>query len=79
MRSEKIINEMNTQNNIDILKKHFPNCFDKNGDFLLEKFKEEILQGEVNFSKESYGLEWLGKSYARVLATETPQTLLRED
>jgi adenine-specific DNA-methyltransferase len=32
-----------------------------------------------NFSKESYGMDWLGKSYARLLATDETTTILKED
>ena len=45
----------------------------------MEKFQTELLASEVNFSKESYGLEWLGRSYARLLASDAATTLLRED
>ncbi len=64
---------------LEILQKNFSNCFDKNGDFDIEKFKKEIAETEVNFSKESYGIDWLGKSYARLLATDEATTLLAED
>jgi len=64
---------------LEILKKHFPQCFDKNGNFDFEKFKKELSDKEINFSKESYGLDWLGKSYARLLATDETTTLLQEN
>ncbi len=66
-------------NNLEKLKKDFPECFDKNGDFDFEKFKRELQTSEIDFSKESYGLDWLGKSYARVLASDEATTLLKED
>lgn len=65
--------------NLDILKKNFPHCFDKNGDFDFEKFKKELSKTEIDFSKESYGMDWLGKSYARLLASDEATTLLKED
>ncbi|HBW8581731.1 TPA: site-specific DNA-methyltransferase, partial [Klebsiella pneumoniae] len=34
---------------------------------------------DVELSKESYSLNWLGKSYARLLANLPPKTLLTED
>ncbi|AHF01408.1 type III restriction endonuclease EcoP15I subunit M [Thiomicrospira aerophila AL3] len=61
------------------LKKHFPQCFDKEGNFIAEKLNEIISSSGTAFSKESYGLSWLGKSYARLLANENPLTLLAED
>jgi adenine-specific DNA-methyltransferase len=66
-------------NDLEILKKNFPHCFNKNGDFDFEKFKKELSASEINFSKESYGMDWLGKSYARLLATDPAKTLIKED
>jgi len=61
------------------LKQHFPHCFDKDGNFQLEKFKNNLTENEINFSTESYGLDWLGKSYARLLASDPATTLLKAD
>lgn len=64
---------------MEILRKHFPHCFDKNGDFQFEKFKQHLSEKEVSFSKESYSMDWLGKSYARLLASDPAITLLKEN
>ena len=64
---------------LDVLKKNFAHCFDKDGNFDLEKFKNHLSQQEISFSTESYGLDWLGKSYARLLASDPATTLLKED
>lgn len=64
---------------IELLKKHFPQCFDKNGAFKADKLKEIVGDSGTAFSKESYRLNWLGKSYARLLANENPLTFLSED
>ena len=64
---------------IETLKKHFPQCFDKDGNFIAEKLNEIVAESGTALSKESYGLNWLGKSYARLLANENPLTLLAED
>jgi adenine-specific DNA-methyltransferase len=80
MKIEKINDNSNTTSNsnqIDILKKNFPNCFDKNGKFIPSKMSEIFNQNDI--SKESYSLNWLGKSYARLLANENPLTLIKED
>ena len=66
-------------NSMEILKKNFSHCFDKSGAFDIEKFKQELSINEVNFSNESYGMDWLGKSYARLLATDPAKTLIKED
>ena len=64
---------------ITILKKHFPNCFDKEGKFLIDSFKKILKGDNINTSHEGYTLDWLGKSYARLLANERPRTLIRPD
>jgi len=64
---------------LEILKQNFPNCFDKNGAFIPHKMAEIVGKSELDLSRESYSLNWLGKSYARLLANENPQTLLKED
>jgi adenine-specific DNA-methyltransferase len=67
-------------NSTEFLKKHFSHCFDKNSNFDFDKFKTELSQNEdLDFSKESYGMDWLGKSYARLLASDEATTLLKED
>tara|TARA_B110000003_G_scaffold265438_1_gene291286 strand:- start:352 stop:2253 length:1902 start_codon:yes stop_codon:yes gene_type:complete len=81
-----MIEKINTTQNItafnkeiEVLKKYFPQCFDKGGNLDFEKFKKQLSKNEINFSKESYGMDWLGKSYARLLATDETTTLLKED
>lgn len=64
---------------LDVLKKHFPNCFDKNGAFIPSKFQEIVDEADVPVSKEGYSLNWLGKSYARLLANEKIRTWLKAD
>lgn len=81
-----MITEQNLTNGIrvpnkdlEVLRKHFPHCFDKVGNFQMEKFKQTLSEKEINFSTESYGIDWLGKSYARLLASDPATTLLRAD
>ncbi len=64
---------------IEILKKHFPQCFDKHCAFMPDKLQALVSEHGTAFSKESYGLNCLGKSYARLLANENPLTFLSED
>lgn len=79
-KEQKITGNIQPPNkDLEILKQNFPNCFDKNGAFNFEKFKTQLSKNEINFSKESYGMDWLGKSYARLLATDEATTLLKED
>lgn len=64
---------------LEVLKTHFPQCFTKEGNFDFEKFKAELSSQDIDFSRESYRLDWLGKSYARLLATDKTTTFLTED
>ena len=81
-----------------VLKEHFPQCFDKNGDLMPHKLQKAILdlaqennaqtntatqdlENEATFSlsKESYSLNWLGKSYAKLLRHLPTHTLIAQD
>ncbi|EAW1170243.1 site-specific DNA-methyltransferase [Salmonella enterica subsp. enterica] len=81
MQRETIFSEVETANSkqLSVLKANFPQCFDKNGAFIQEKLLEIVKSSDVELSKESYSLNWLGKSYARLLANLPPKTLLTED
>jgi adenine-specific DNA-methyltransferase len=79
------IQEQSATNNITaqkdthtVLRAHFSHCFDKNGAFDFEKFRGELEKKELEMSQESYGMSWLGKSYARLLASDPATTLLKE-
>lgn len=77
---QKITNDIKVPNNdLETLRIHFSHCFDKNGNFDFEKFKNNLSENEINFSTESYSLDWLGKSYARLLASDPAATLLKAD
>ena len=71
--------ENHNDEKLALLKQHFPNCFDKHGAFLPEKMAEVLQSNGVQTQKESYSLNWLGKSYAKVLKDTPPDTLLAED
>ncbi|MEI6280984.1 MAG: site-specific DNA-methyltransferase [bacterium] len=80
MKNQNITNQITIPNNdLENLKKFFPHCFDKNGCIDFEKLKKQLSDSNLDFSKESYGMDWLGKSYARLLATDPATTLLKED
>jgi type III restriction enzyme/adenine-specific DNA-methyltransferase len=62
-------------NAISILKEHFPSCFKKGGSFDMERFKEE-LKDKVDVVHEGYELKFLGKSYAKLLASLDTTTVI---
>lgn len=61
---------------IEILKENFPHFFDKDGNFLFNKFKEMIEQKDIALNKEGYELKFLGKSYARYLSSMKTETFV---
>lgn len=82
IKKEKLNDNSNITANskqLEILKKNFPQCFDKNGNFIAQRMQELVTGQGLELSKESYSLNWLGKSYARLLANENPLTMLKED
>ncbi|WP_367110833.1 site-specific DNA-methyltransferase [uncultured Psychrobacter sp.] len=81
LSTETLFDETETANSkqIAILKKHFPQCFDKDGHFQPEKMMEVVKANDVDMVKESYSLNWLGKAYARLLTNLPPQKLLKPD
>jgi adenine-specific DNA-methyltransferase len=81
IKTETLHSNIETVNSkqLAVLKKNFPQCFDKYGNFIQEKILEIVSANEVELSKESYTLNWLGKSYARLLTNLPPKTLINED
>ena len=81
LKQETLHANVETANSKQIatLKKHFPNCFDRDGNFIVERMQEICSTGGVELSRESYSLNWLGKSYARLLANIPPNTLINAD
>lgn len=61
---------------IGLLKETLPHFFDVDGNFLMTKFQEMLSEDEVDISKESYGLQFLGRSYATYLAGLKTTTVL---
>ncbi len=58
------------------LKTHFPQCFDKDGKFRPDKLEDIVRASRADITREGYKLDWLGKSYARLLANLKTETLL---
>jgi adenine specific DNA methylase Mod len=71
-------NENTTPNNkqLAVLKEHFPACFKPDGSFDIERFKDEIASN-TNVVQEGYELKFLGKSYAKLLASTDTTTVIQ--
>ena len=63
---------------IQALKKHFPACFHSDGSFDMERF-QEYLSDKVAVTHEGYELKFLGKNYARLLASLDTATVILPD
>lgn len=61
---------------IDVLMEALPHYFDGDGNFKLEKFQNMLQEEQVELSRESYELNFLGKSYARLLASLETETVI---
>lgn len=80
-----IKNVVEKNKNIDVnedkmnkLKEMFPNCFNINGEFDISVFEEE-LKANISIVKEGYGLNFLGKNYAKYIASLETETILVPD
>lgn len=63
---------------VQLLKEHFGGCFNNEGKFDLEKFRA-MIGDEINIVEENQGFNFLGKSYARMIATQESLTVIRPD
>lgn len=63
---------------MDKLKEMFPNCFNANGEFDISVFEEELKEN-TSIIKEGYGLNFLGKNYAKYVASLDTETILVPD
>lgn len=66
------------QKEMEVLRKHFPQCFNLDGEFDIEAFKA-ALPGGTNITDETSGFNWLGKNYARMLTNMDTTTLICPD
>ena len=65
-------------NKLNKLKELFPNCFNNNGEFDMSIFEEE-LKTNTSIVKEGYGLNFLGKNYAKYVSSLDTETILVPD
>lgn len=71
-------NKSINQDRINQLKQIIPNCFDKNGNLDIELLKKEF-DSELNFTRESFELNFLGKSYAKMITGLDTETVIEPD
>lgn len=80
IRDIMIANETVTPNQkeINILKENFPSCFRVDGTFDMVRFSE-FLKDKIDISHEGYELKFLGKNYAKMLASLDTKTVIVPD
>lgn len=66
------------RNEMEILHAHFPQCFNADGEFDIDKF-QELIKDSVGIAHEGYDLNFLGKSYAKLLASIDTTTVIIPD
>lgn len=66
------------QKEMKILHEHFPSCFTSDGSFDLVRFSE-FLKDKIDISHEGYELKFLGKNYAKMLASLGTETVIVPD
>lgn len=60
------------------LREYFPQCFNNEGLFDIDKFREAI-EPQVDVMREGRSYDFLGKSYARMLSSLDTTTVIRPD
>jgi adenine specific DNA methylase Mod len=63
---------------LEVLQANFPQCFNKEDLFDIDKFKE-LIKTDVDVTHEGYDLNFLGKNYAKLLASVDTTTVIRPD
>ena len=79
MIKEQLENNENIRPNtklLNLLKENFPDYFDKDNNFMIDKFKNILKSDEINITKEGYELNFLGKSYARFQTSTETETII---
>lgn len=73
-------NEALTPNSqtLEVLQANFPQCFNKEGFFDIDKFKD-LIKVDVDITHEGYDLNFLGKNYAKLLASIDTTTVVQPD
>ena len=63
---------------LNLLHRDFADCFNNEGKFDIAKF-QSLISDKVDLVKENQGFDFLGKSYARMLASMDSTTVIVPD
>ena len=61
---------------MEVLREYFPACFATDGTFDIERFKE-YLSDKIDVTNDGYELRFLGKNYAKLLASIETTTVIK--
>ena len=80
-REARDLNEAVSANSHDVqrLRLAFPEYFDADGNFMLDRFEAMLKGDEVTITREGYELKFLGKSYAKFQTSTDTETVLVPD
>lgn len=76
---EKNDNVSINEKQINILRKYFPSCFNNEGNFDIKKLEQVLNENGVDVTKEGYELNFLGRSYAKLLTALESETIIKPD
>lgn len=68
--------ELDSNERLILLKNQYPQFFDHEGNFQLEKFRDYLLKSGIDYSMESFSLNFVGKEYAKILADSDTDTVV---
>lgn len=66
------------QKEMNVLRENFPSCFRADGSFDMVRFSE-FLKDKIDVSHEGYELKFLGKNYAKMIASLDTETIIVPD
>lgn len=80
-REAREYNETVTPNSAQIerLRVAFPEYFDEQGSFMLDRFEQMLKEDDLNLTREGYELKFLGKSYAKYVSGLETETVVVPD
>jgi len=67
-----------SEKEMQILREYFPSCFKADGSFDIERLAEQLKE-KIDVTYEGYELKFLGKSYAKLLASLDTTTIIKPD
>jgi adenine specific DNA methylase Mod len=82
MLKEVLENNAKVRPDIDFLnelQQHFPQFFDKDGNFNNEKFSAELRENNIAEARDGYRLSFVGKDYGRLQTGRASETMITPD